>query len=92
MIDLHSHTIFNVDDGAKTLEESIDMIKSAQKAGFNKICFTPHYMEDGYKTQKDVLLQKIDILNLECKKQGIDMELYLGEEVFIFPDLANNLR
>ncbi len=42
MIDIHSHILFGVDDGAPDYEESVRMLKEAKKAGFDTIIATPH--------------------------------------------------
>ena len=42
--DLHSHLIPNIDDGVKTLEESISIIKNLKELGFRKLITTPHIM------------------------------------------------
>ena len=43
MVDLHSHIIYGIDDGAKTIEDSIELAKQAIKCGFSHIIATPHY-------------------------------------------------
>ena len=48
MIDIHCHLLNNVDDGAKTLEETLEGLKLAQKSGFTDIILTPHYIDDYY--------------------------------------------
>ena len=45
MIDIHCHMLYGVDDGAKSLEESVLMLKDAKKQGVDEIILTPHYME-----------------------------------------------
>ena len=47
MIDIHSHILPNIDDGSRSLNETIHILKEAQKAGFTKIISTSHYI-DGY--------------------------------------------
>ena len=42
MIDIHSHILFGVDDGAPDFEESVRMLKEAKNAGFHTIIATPH--------------------------------------------------
>ena len=42
MIDIHSHVIFDVDDGPKSLEESIKMLYRAVDEGITEIIFTSH--------------------------------------------------
>jgi len=91
MIDLHCHAIYDVDDGSKNIEQTIRMLKQAQDSGFDAICFTPHYMEDGYKTSKNVLQRKLERIIDVCKYEDIKMDFYLGEEIFIFPSLPEKL-
>lgn len=91
MIDIHNHIIFNVDDGSKSIEQSIEMIKMAKSVGVTDISFSPHYMEDGYKTEKTILYEKVDEIRNRLSEENIDINLYLGEEVFIFPEMADNI-
>ena len=42
MIDVHSHIVFDVDDGPKTLEESLDLIDESYAQGVRKIVSTSH--------------------------------------------------
>jgi len=83
-VDIHSHILYGIDDGSKTLEESIEIIKQHIEMGFKEIILTPHYIENSkYETdnkEKKKLLQK---LKRELKKQNIDIKLYLGNEVFV---------
>lgn len=45
-IDRHSHVLYGVDDGVKTLEESLSVLEYAEKAGISEMWCTPHVMED----------------------------------------------
>ena len=87
MIDIHNHIIYDCDDGSKSIEQSIRMIKAASEVGITSIICTPHYMEDGYRSSRQELEEKIKVLKNEVKKEDIDVDLYLGEEIFIFPNL-----
>ena len=46
MRDIHSHILYNIDDGSKSLEESIELLKELEKSGVEEIILTPHYIED----------------------------------------------
>ena len=83
MIDIHSHIVYDVDDGSKDLESSINILKEASIAGFNKIILTPHYMEDYYTVSKEEIAERIKVLKDACKKQEVDVELYQGNEIYI---------
>lgn len=84
MIDMHNHILYGIDDGCKTIEESIETIKNMKKIGFNSIVLTPHYIEDSsFKANNNLKLQKLEILKEELLKNNIDVNLFLGNEIFI---------
>lgn len=82
MIDIHSHIIPGIDDGSKSMEMTLEMLRNAEKSGTKKIVATPHYlMEYGEATINEVKdhVQKINsIVNAE----GINIEVYAGQEVY----------
>ena len=46
--DMHSHLVPGIDDGAKTMEDSLNMVRSLADMGFRSIITTPHTMIDFY--------------------------------------------
>ena len=92
-IDIHSHILYGIDDGSKSLEESINIIKEHIKMGFTDIVVTPHYIENSkYETNN---IDKENILNElkeELKKQNIKINLYLGNEVFVNNNLEELIK
>lgn len=88
-IDIHSHILYGIDDGSKTLEESINIIKEHVMMGFTDIVLTPHYIENSkYETDNIEKQNILKELKQELKKQNIKINLYLGNEVFV----NNNLE
>lgn len=84
MIDMHNHILYGIDDGCKTIYESIETIKNMKKIGFNTIVLTPHYIEDSsFKANNNLKLQRLEILKEELLKNNIDVNLFLGNEIFI---------
>ena len=84
MIDMHNHILYGIDDGCKTIEESIETIKNMKKIGFNNIVLTPHYIEDSlFKANNNLKLERLEILKEELLKNNIDVNLFLGNEIFI---------
>lgn len=88
-IDIHSHLIFNVDDGSKSLEESIKYLKEIKKIGMNKVICTPH-MKTGRKEKALKIVENFKILREEAKKLGID--LYLGNEIMYSDNIVDLLK
>ena len=79
MIDMHCHILYGIDDGCKTIEESIETIRNMKSVGFNTIVLTPHYIEDSlFKANNNLKLERLEIL-----KEDIDVNLFLGNEIFI---------
>lgn len=85
MIDFHSHILPNIDDGSRSLNETINILKEAQKAGFTKVISTSHYIEGYYETSEE---ERTKLLN-EVKENFRDMELYLGNEIYITNQMSN---
>ena len=84
MIDMHNHILYGIDDGCKTIEESIETIKNMKKIGFNSIVLTPHYIEDSlFKANNNLKLERLEKLKEELLKNNIDVNLFLGNEIFI---------
>lgn len=51
MVDMHSHILFGVDDGARDLSESRRMLAAARAVGVDKIIATPHARSDSFDYQ-----------------------------------------
>jgi len=90
MIDLHCHILQKVDDGSKNIEESMELILSAQKLGYKKICCTSHYRVGRYENKNyDSALKKLRD-QLEINK--VEMELLEGNELFLDLDGLSALQ
>ena len=88
MIDFHSHILPGIDDGARNLEQSIQIINEAKEAGFTKIISTSHYMENYYECNE----KNRKILLEQVQKSIGGIELYLGNEIYITNDIVNLLK
>lgn len=92
MIDFHTHILPNIDDGSKSIEETFNLIKEAEKAGFKKIISTSHYLEKYYEV--DVIERKawIDTLNKTIKEGNEKIKLYLGNEIYFSDNIIRLLE
>ena len=91
MIDIHSHILYGIDDGSKDIENSVNMAREAEKNGITHICCTPHYLEPEYTSNFDSNVKRIEKLNLRLKEENIDVELRLGNEIFLTENTVNDL-
>ncbi|MBP3920689.1 MAG: hypothetical protein J6D28_03895 [Bacilli bacterium] len=91
-IDIHSHILYGIDDGSKSIEDSIKILKQQENLGFTDIILTPHYIENSkYKANNKDKEKLLNVLKNELKKQNININLYLGNEVYINNNIMNLL-
>jgi len=83
VVDLHSHIIPGIDDGAETLEQSIELIKELKNIGYKKLIMTPHIMVDVYRNSEDDVAKRLENLKYEVAKRGIDIELEASAEYYL---------
>lgn len=91
IIDFHSHILPGIDDGAKTVEDSIKMLKSSYEKGVRVTVLTSHFYPKGQESL-DLFLQKRDasfsLLKQACEGMDDIPELRLGAEVNIQTDIS----
>lgn len=80
MIDMHSHILFGVDDGANTIDDSIKLIQEEIVKGVNHIILTPHYKNKEIDMEK--ISRNFNTLNECVNNENLDVKLFLGNEVF----------
>ncbi|MDB4927381.1 CpsB/CapC family capsule biosynthesis tyrosine phosphatase [Mucilaginibacter sp.] len=80
VVDMHSHVLPGIDDGAQNPEESIFLIKKMMELGIKKIIATPHIMVDFYRNTPETINEALEILKAELKKQEIDIEIEAAAE------------
>lgn len=91
MIDIHTHILPEVDDGSKNITESLLMIAEEQRQGITDIILTPHYRAE-YRCKKDIIQTNFDLLKKAVSENGIDVKLYLGQEIFVFNGVADVIK
>lgn len=87
MIDIHSHIIYDVDDGPSTIRDSICMVLDAGKLGINTIVATPHYNKALY----DDYYVSHNFKELTSRVKDCNIDLYCGYEVFLTKDTAYDI-
>lgn len=95
MIDIHSHILHGIDDGARDLETAIRMCHMAAVNGIKHIVATPHTNTvDNVKNFLEIRDERLQTLRKHIEQRGIDIKLYPGAEVFVDDDIffANDLR
>lgn len=90
--DVHSHLIPGIDDGSRSLQESIEMILRFQEMGYKKIITTPHVMSDFYKNTPEIILGGLERVREELKRQNISIELEAAAEYYLDEHLEEKIQ
>lgn len=92
IFDLHSHLIPGIDDGARTMEGSLEMIRQMVAQGFTHLVTTPHIMWDSYKNTPEIIRKGLDEVRAACRENGIEVRLDAAAEYFIDEHFLELLR
>lgn len=82
MIDIHSHILNEIDDGSKSLDMSINMLKKSEEVGVQAIVATPHFMRGRFEVSYDEVIKAVEEMRNTAKDNGIEIEIYAGQEVY----------
>lgn len=80
MIDLHTHILAGLDDGARTLDESIAIARAAVEDGIAIVAATPHVRED-FPTRADGMEEALHELRVALSDAGVPLEVRAGGEI-----------
>lgn len=87
MIDIHSHLIPNIDDGARDKAEALSLLRMAVEDGVTRMVLTPHFHIGRYDNTKDAIFDAFFALKLDAEKAGIPIELAAAAEIRIDAEL-----
>lgn len=82
MIDVHTHILPGIDDGARTLGDSLEMARAFVADGVTAIAATPHVRDD-YPTSADVMLRAVDALRRALDDEAIPLTVFSGAELAV---------
>ncbi len=83
MIDMHSHILFGVDDGAKTINDSLILVKEEVNRGVSHIILTPHYKKRCGDLAGENVSKNFELLKEAVVAENLQVKLFLGNEVYI---------
>lgn len=92
MYDLHCHILPGIDDGAKTMDDSIAMAKLAVSEGITHILATPHHMNRSWMNDKQTVLPLVKELQDELDQRKIDLTIFPGQEVRLYGDILKDIE
>lgn len=92
MIDIHSHILPGVDDGAQTEEDSLAMAREAVSQGITAIIATPHNKNGKYDNDRHSILKNVAILNELFAGEDIPLTVVPGQETRINGEMIDDIN
>ncbi|MCM3018712.1 tyrosine-protein phosphatase [Priestia megaterium] len=92
MIDLHSHILSGIDDGALNDEISLRMAQVAVLEGIHTIVATPHHQNGRYLNEKKDIVQYVQELNELLMKKKIPLTILPGQEVRLYGEILEDYQ
>jgi protein-tyrosine phosphatase len=91
MIDIHTHVLPGVDDGCRTIEQSLDILRGLADQGITDVICTPHYINETPQTSpRSYNVKQLSELRAAALEIGIN--LYIGNEIYIDRDIQKLLK
>ena len=91
MVDMHSHILYNVDDGANSIETAMLMLQEAALEGITNIIATPHSFHPLHDVPASVVFKQVACLNDQLVQQHIKLTVHTGQEVRLVEDLPEKI-
>lgn len=85
-VDIHSHILYGLDDGAKTIEETKDLLQSLRSFGFEQFIATPHTTPLVWENTKEGILNQYENVCLQAELTPKDLRVaseYLMDDSFL---------
>ena len=83
-VDIHSHLLPGIDDGAKDLDQSIELIREMASYGMVNFITTPHVLGDVYPNSSATIKEKLALVREELTKRNLtDININAGAEYML---------
>ena len=92
MIDIHNHILVDADDGPKSLEDTIALLRQAKEQGINAIVVTPHHLHPRYSNNFDAVTKSIEELNKIDEIAKLNIQLYPGQEIRLSDQILQDIE
>jgi protein-tyrosine phosphatase len=83
LVDMHSHFIPGIDDGASTMEDSLQLIAAMQELGYKKVITTPHIYRDLYPNTAETVLAGLVRVKDAVAKKGWSIRVEAAAEYYL---------
>ena len=90
-VDMHSHLIPGIDDGSKSMDQTIAMLAKFERMGYQKVITTPHVMSDYYRNTSEIILSGLADVRNELSKLNLKIQIEAAAEYYFDDTLVEKL-
>lgn len=91
MVDIHSHILWGIDDGAKEPADTIEMARTGAESGITHVIATPHHANGTYMNPASVIHSRVKEANQLLKKNKIELTILPGMEIHLHGEIGQDL-
>ena len=89
--DMHCHILPGLDDGCKSMKETLKVLQEAEKQNIRTMIVTPHYHPGRYEVSPLQIQENLHMVKRRCAENNIHISLYPGQECYYFSELVKRL-
>ena len=82
LIDIHTHILYGVDDGAKNISDSMGLLDEEREQGVGKVILTPHYGPKFGHPDVSLIRENFEAIREKAHRYYPEIQLYLGSELY----------
>ena len=90
--DMHSHLLPALDDGLKSMDETISFIQQLHSLGYQKFICTPHIISDLHPNSPKTILPRLEEVRKALKEKNVPVQIDAAAEYMVDMDFENSIR
>ena len=90
--DIHSHLLAGLDDGVRSCEEALAIVRTFQELGYRKLITTPHVIHDFYRNTPILIRQGLEELKVFLAERNITFEIQAAAEYYLDEALSAKIE
>ena len=91
-VDIHSHLLPGLDDGVKTMEESLKILQLFSMRGFKKVITTPHVMSEYFNNSNETIIDALNALRKAAHDANLNIGIEAAAEYYLDESLIQKLE
>ncbi|NOU64539.1 tyrosine protein phosphatase [Paenibacillus sp. LMG 31461] len=92
MIDIHSHILPDLDDGASDLEQAVHMARAAVEQGIHTVIATPHHENGRFTNDATLVVEQVKLFQEELNNRNISLHIHPGQEIRVYRGLIDDVE